>query len=242
MPEEYAPPRLPTLGYTSSQRWSKPSAQHGGIILAEHGERVEHGGLRLLKGDFLRHIGDNGRINIIHVQLVCAEQTAAQGDIAVHLVEVRVDALDETVVNAHRHLGRVERGVEWRGTCARLQKKRSCFELRVKRRGERIAIAAERCVVGLKRIAPQRAVAALEQGNKGRIGQRLLRARAVGHGGKAEVGVVEHAEDGVGAVGHLAGIRQQRLALRERMCPCGGGPARWDGDRSPAPAARRRSA
>ena len=189
-------------------------AQHGGIILAEHGERVEHGGLRLLKGDFLRHIGDNGRINIIHVQLVCAEQTAAQGDIAVHLVEVRVDALDETVVNAHRHLGRVERGVECGGVPARVCKKAELLELRVKRRGERIAIAAERCVVGLKRIAPQRAVAALEQGNKGRIGQRLLRARAVGHGGKAEVGVVEHAEDGVGAVGHLAGIRQQRLALR----------------------------
>ena len=142
------------------------------------------------------------------MQLVHAEQTAAQGDIAVHLVEVRVDALDETVVNAHRHLGRVECGVECGGVPARVRKKAELLELRVKRRGERIAIAAERCVVGLKRIAAQRAVAALEQGNKGRIGQRRLRARAVGHGGKAEVGVVEHAEDGVGAVGHLAGIRQ----------------------------------
>ncbi len=84
-------------------------AQHGGIILAEHSERIERGLLGLLKGDFNVRVTGQWGIDIVHVRFINAHDLLAQGDIAVHLVEVAVHRVDEDCVHRRRHLGHVER-------------------------------------------------------------------------------------------------------------------------------------
>jgi hypothetical protein len=77
----------------------KALAQKRRVVLAQHAQGLQHGLLGLLKGDLPGGVGHDGHIDVGHVQLVRAQQLFAQGDIAVHLVQVGVHGVDEVFVH-----------------------------------------------------------------------------------------------------------------------------------------------
>ena len=187
--------------------------QHVRIVLAEHGERLEHVRLRLVVGDLGVRVGDDRRVDIVHMQLIVAHDLLAQGNIAIHLVEVAMHRVDEVGVHRRRHLGHVERGLERGVITARVGKELELLELRVERGGVGVAELARALVVCLEGVLAQRAVGAHHQRHERAVGQLVRLALAVGHVGIADVRVVEHAERAAGALADLAGSGKQLLAL-----------------------------
>ena len=193
--------------------------QHVRIVLAEHGERLEHVCLRLVIGDLGVRVRDDRRIDVVHVQRINAHDLLAQGNVAVHLVKVAVHRVDEIGVHRRRHLGHVERGLERGVITARIGKELELLELCVKRGGIGVAEFARALVVGFEGVLAQRAVSARQQRHERAVGQLMRFALAVRHVGIADVRVVEHAERAAGALADLAGGGKQLLALgREDMC------------------------
>ena len=192
----------------------KALLQQVGIILAEHRERFEHRGLGFLVGDLAVGIRHDGGVHVVHVQLVHAEQLLAQRNIAVHLVHVRVDGLDEIVVNLLRHLRHVERGGAGGGIMPRVREELERAELPVERRGDGIFEFTETVIISFKGVFAQHAVAAHEQGDERPARENALVSFAVGHGREREIGVAEDAGDIFRAVRHLSGGGEELFLLR----------------------------
>ena len=112
----------------------KALADEREIILAERRERLERDLLRLLKRELHLHALDDRHIQVVHMQLVHAEQLFAQLDIAVHGTEGAVHRVDQIAVDLGRDLGAVECRIERRGILAHLRIEQQLLELRGQRR------------------------------------------------------------------------------------------------------------
>ena len=192
----------------------KALAQQVGIVLAQDGERLEHGGLGLVDADLARHACDKRGVDVVHVQLVDTEHLLSQRDIAVHFIEIAVYGLDEVRIDLGRHLGMVEGRRERVGVLARAGEEQPLTELGVERRGDRILKLAHAGVIALKSIAAQRAVGALLQRDEGPVGERMLPALAVRDRIEADVGVAEGAADLIRGARDFPGGGEKPLFLR----------------------------
>ena len=83
-------------------------SDHRHILLPQRLQRFEHIFLGILVCDSHRVVADHRRIDVVHVKLVDAEHLLAQADVAVHLVQVPVDALDQIVADGRRHVDRAD--------------------------------------------------------------------------------------------------------------------------------------
>ena len=189
--------------------------QHLAVVLAHAGQRFQNSLLRIGKLDVRVGLRDQRRIEVIHVQLVHAQQLLAQADIAVHLIEILVDGLDQLMVNARRDLGAVERSLQRRGVFACVGKELQLLDVGVKRRGTGVAEALIRGIVVLKCALAQDAVGRLEAGNIGALTDGMLCAILVHSGLKLQVGVGEHRENVLRGLGHFA-CGGQQLFFRGR--------------------------
>ena len=184
-----------------------------GVILAQHRQRFQHGLLRLGEGNLRRGLRHDGGVHVVHVQLVHAEELLAQGDVGVHLVEVPVHGLNETVVDALGHLGRVQGGGEGVVIAAGGGLKTQHLKLRVQRRGQGAGELAHAAVAGPEGVAAQGAVGALQQRDVAGAGEGMGVSLAVGHIREAQIRVTQDVVDVHGALGHLSG-RGEQLFLR----------------------------
>ena len=184
------------------------------IPFAERSERLAGLILRLLKGHGDLLALHHGGIDIIIVELVRTEETLAQADIAVHSRQVSVHGVDEVVVDLHRHLGFVERGVQGGFIVTGVRKELQLLHLRAQHRGGGVAELAVCAVERAERRLAQRAVLRLHVGDVGAVRERVRLALAVHRVREREIGVVEHGEDVVRRLGKLAGGGEQRFALR----------------------------
>ena len=175
-----------------------------GIVLTQNGKSVEYGGLCLLEAYLLGGVGDDGGIHVVHMQLVHAQHFLAQGNVAVHLVKIRVDRLDEVGVDLDGDLGPVKGGLDGAAVAACVGEEAQLLELCVQCGGYGILVLAYAAVVGLEGVPAQDSVAALLKGDEGAVGELVLHALAVLDVGEFEFGVAEGAADVVGAVCHLA--------------------------------------
>ena len=196
----------------------KPFLQQIGVVLSQHGERLEHGALCLLKRDLHRRILHHGGVHVVHVQLVHTQQLFAQRHIAVHLVQVSVHRLNQVGVDLRLHLVGVERGLQRAAVVPRVCKELQLPELRVQRRGDGVFHLSEAGVIGLKGIFAQDAVGALQQRHKRAGRQRVRAALAVRYVGEAQIRIPQHAADVIRRARHLSRGGQQGLfRCREHM-------------------------
>lgn len=215
--------------------------QQGHIVVTQHLQGLQHGLLGLLIGDGLVGVGHDGGVHIVHMQLVHAQQLLAQGNVAVHLVQVVVNGLDEVHVHRHGDLGGVQGGLDGTVVMAGVGKEAQLLELTVQGGSNGVLILAQLLVIGLEGPAAQLPVGAGQQGHKGGVRQGMDAALAVG-----DVGEIWSA------------LRKRRQCSQKRWpfhrrrpadaprqgreCgPCGGGSGTGCGDTSPAPAPVRRT-
>ena len=148
------------------------------------------------------------------MQLVHAQQLLAQGHVAVHLVQVVVNGLDEVHVHRHGDLGGVQGGLDGAVIVAGVGKEAQLLELAVQGGGDGVLVLAQLLVIGLEGPAAQLPVGAGQQGDEGGVRQGMDVALAVGDIGEDLVGVAENAGDVLGGVGHFTGGGQQTLLGR----------------------------
>ena len=184
------------------------------IVVTQHLQGLQHGLLGLLIGDGLVGVGHDGGVHIVHMQLVHAQQLLAQGNVAVHLVQVVVNGLDEVHVHRHGDLGGVQGGLNGAVVMAGVGKEAQLLELAVQCGGDGVLILAQLLVIGLEGPAAQLPVGAGQQGNEGGVRQGMDAALAVGDVGEDLVGVAENAGDVLRSVGHFTGGGQQTLLGR----------------------------
>ena len=187
----------------------KALSEKRGIVLAQHLERVEHGFLCVFEAYLRRRVGYNGGVYVVHMKLVNAQKLFAHGDIAVHLVHVGVNGVDEIHVHALRNLCPVERGGQRGGVLPRLGEEPELSKLRVKGGGKGVFELVETRIIGCKGVPSQLPVPAFKQGDEGRGGQRVRIALAVGYVWEREVRVSENAADIVRRVRHFTGGSEQ---------------------------------
>ena len=189
----------------------KAALQDLAVLLAQHSGGLQHLLPGLGEGDLLVGLGEHGGVDIVHVQLVQAHGLLPQGHVAVHLVHVLVDGLDEIVVHRHRHLHRGQGALQGAVVLSGPGEEDVLAHLRVEHGGQGVAAAAKDAVEGPEGVLPQYPVPALHEGDIGTVGQGVLLPLAVCHGGEAHVGVVEGVEDAARPLTHLAGRGQQVL-------------------------------
>ena len=183
------------------------------VVLPQHGQGLQHGLLCLVVGDLHRRVPHHRGVDVVHVQLLHAQQLFPQGDIAVHLVQVPVHGLDEIVVHALRHLGAVQGGGQGGGITPRLGKEAEGLELRVQGGGHGVAEIAVAPVAVFKGALSQGPVLALHQRAEGAGGEGVAAAVCIHGVVKAQVRVAQGRADGVRAVRHLPGGGQQLFLL-----------------------------
>jgi len=177
-------------------------------------EGLQHGLLGLLIGDLLVGVRHNGGIDVVHMQLVHAHDLFSQGHIAVHLIQIAVDCLNEVQIHRHRHLSGVQRGLKGAVVVAGVGEEAQLLELAVQRGGHGVLILAQRLVVGLEGTAAQLPVGAHQHGDEGGVRQLMGIAGLVHHVRIDHIGVAEHAGHVLRGVGHFAGGGQQLLLGR----------------------------
>ena len=182
-----------------------------GIVLAEDAQGFEDGLLRLVIADRDGSIRYDRGVHIVHMQLIHAEELLAQCDIAVHLVHVIVDSVDEVEVYALRNLGRVERRGKGRGIFPRIGKEAKLLKLRVKRRGNGVFELVIALIAVFKGALAEHSVRALHERHKRPGRERVRLTLSVDRVIKAQVGISQCAADRVRRVGHLPGSGEQAL-------------------------------
>ena len=189
----------------------KALLQNGPVAVAQRIQRIIHGLLGLGKGDLGGLVLEQRGIHIVEVQLLHAQQLLAQADIAVHLVHVPVDRLDQIVVDGYGHIGPVHGRLPGRavlpGGCEELL----LLVLGIQQAGGGVAHAAQGVIEVFVGALAQRPVAALLQGHKGALAQGMGLSLAVYGVGIAHIGIEKGAENGFRSVGHLPGGGQQPL-------------------------------
>ena len=195
------------------------------VVLPQDPHRLQHLLPGLGEGDGPLGGGDDGDEEIVHVQRLQPQGLLAQGHIAVHLVHVPVDRVDEAVVHRLRHL----RQGHGAGQGALIPPGAGVEQIlghgAAQHGGQGVAAAAVGGVEGVEGVFPQGPVAALQKGDIGAVGQRMLPALAVGHRGEFQVRVNEAVEDLPRESAHLPGAGQQLLLRRgEDVGPLGAGP------------------
>ena len=185
--------------------------QNGAVLLAQNLGGLQHILAGLVEGDDLVPLGEHGGVDVVHVQLIQPHGLLPQIHVAVHLVHVLVDGLDEVVVHALRHLHGVEGALEGAVILPGAGEEDVPADGGVEHGGQGVAAALVDAVEGLEGVLPQGAVGALHKGDVGAVGQGVLLPLAVGHGGELHVRVVIGVVDIAGAAAHLAGGSQQVL-------------------------------
>ena len=143
--------------------------EHRAVVLTQTLQRIENRILCIRKFDVCVSLGDKRRVYVVHVQLVYAEQLLAKADIAVHLVEILVDGLNELMIDAGRDLGLIERCLEGGGVVARVGEELELLDVCLQRCGAGVAEALIGFIVCLERILAQDAVGGFQAGNKGSL-------------------------------------------------------------------------
>ncbi len=185
--------------------------QQVGVVLAQHSQGLQHRFLGLLVGDGGVGVGHDGGINVVHVQLVHTHHLLAKGHVAVHLVQIVVDSLNQIQVHAHGHLSGVQRGLDGAVVAAGVGEELQLLELTVQGGSHSVLELAHALVVGVEGVFTQDAVVAHHQGHKGAVGELAGIALSVHHVGESQVGVPEGGGHVLRSVGHLAGGGQQLL-------------------------------
>ena len=192
--------------------------QHLAVVLAERSQRVVNGLLGLFDGRAAAHALNERAVQVVHMQLVHAEELLAQVDIAVHLVQILVNGLDEVRVDARRNVCDIERSLHGRAVLTGLREELQLFDLRGQHGGDGVAEAAVGVIEILKGALAQRAVAGLHVGDIGAVGQRMLVALAIRAVRELHIGIRQETIDIVRSLGHLAcGGQQLLLGRAEHM-------------------------
>ena len=156
------------------------------------------------------------RIDIIHVQFVHTQQLLAQTDVAVHLVHIAVDRIDQVVIHGHRHPSPIERSLQGRaivtGVCIELQ----LLHLARQHGSHSVAELTEGSIQVLEGRLPQRPVTALHILAVGALSQRIGLPFPVHSIFKGQISVAEHGKCRIGRLGHLAGTGQQLFFCRRK--------------------------
>ena len=147
------------------------------------------------------------------MQLVDAHQSLAQTGVAVQLVKVPVNGLDQVGIDADRHLGIVERSLLRRFIAARLGEELELLDLRREHPGKAVFIVVIDAVVAVKCVLAERAVIRFQAGDVGALRDLVRLALAVERVGEFHIGIGEQGEHAVRRVCHLP-CRGQQLFLR----------------------------
>ena len=148
------------------------------------------------------------------MQLVHTQHLLAQGHIAVHLVQIGVNRLDQVQIHLLGHLGNVQGCGQGVGIIPRGGKEAALLELRVQRGGDGVFKLAQAVIVAVKGVLAEHPVAALQQRDEGAAGELVLFAVLILHIGEFQIRVAENAADIVRALGHLPRCGQKRLLCR----------------------------
>ena len=191
------------------------------IVVAQNLQGLQYRLLGLGIADLLGGVGHDGGVHVVHVQLIHAQKLLAQGDIAVHLVQVGMNRFDQVQIDLLGHLRLIQGRCQGVGIFPRGGEEAALLELRVQGGGDGVFKLAQAAVVGVKGVLAQHPVAALQQGDKGAVGELVLSAVLVLHLREFQVRVAEHAADIVRALGHFSRGGKEGLLRRRQdvLCP-----------------------
>ena len=147
------------------------------------------------------------------MQLIHAEKTLAQGYVAVHLVQISVDCLDQIVIDGFRHFCIVQGGFQCSRIMPGVRKEAELFELALQRGRDGIFIFAHPVVILLVGILPQTAVCALQKRHQRPARQRVRPAFAVRGIREMQFRIAQGGTDPVRRAGDLLGSGQERFAF-----------------------------
>ena len=143
------------------------------------------------------------------MQFVHAHQLFPQCHVAVHLVHIIVDGLDQAVIDRNGHLGLVQGGLQRGTVLAGGGKKLQLTELGIQGGSDGIAPAVQRVIEGLEGVFAEAVIGTAQASNQTFLSQLANITFAVGDGGEAHIGVAEGGTDGVGSLCDFTGSSQQ---------------------------------
>ena len=85
----------------------KTFPDHLEIVLSQRGQSLQHGLPGLRKGNLLGYAGDNGGVDVVHMQFVHAQQTFAQAYIAMHLIQIPVHGVHQIPIHLRGYVDHV---------------------------------------------------------------------------------------------------------------------------------------
>ena len=145
------------------------------------------------------------------MQLVHTQQLLAQTDIAMHLVHVLVNCLDQVVVHGYGHIGAVQSGLPGRAVLPGLGEELQLLVLGVQQARGGVAHAVQSIVQILISALAQHPVAAFLQRYKSALAQGVGLSLTVHGIGIVHIRIDKGAVDRIRGVGHFPGRCQQTL-------------------------------
>ena len=191
----------------------KAFAEQIQVVLTERRERLQCDLLGLLEREFHLHAVHDRHIQVVHVQLVHAEQLLSQRNIAVHGRKRAVYCIDQIAVNLGRHLVAVERGIQCRGIFSHVREKQQLLKLRGQRCRRGVAELVVHRVQRIERGLSQHTVVGLHQRDERAVRDRMRDTVLVHRVREFEVSVVEHGVNVIRAGGHFACSGEDCLLL-----------------------------
>ena len=194
--------------------------QHPDVLLAQRRQGRRRQLLGLLPRDANGHLGDDGRVDVVHVVLVQPEGPLPEGHVPVEGGQPLADGLDQVGVDTDGDVageeGRLQSGPEAAGP----GEEDVLLDLGGQGRGQGVPLLLVGGVEPLEGLPADPAVPAFHQLEKPGVGDLHLPPRLVADGGEADVRLVDHLEDLGGALAHLARHGQEPfLGLGEGVGP-----------------------
>ena len=179
------------------------------IILPQRSQGLQDRLFGFGKRNLLGNAGDNGGVDVVHMQFVHTQQAFAQAHIAVHLVQVLIDCIDQVMIHLRRDIHSVYGCLQGIFIMACPGLEDQLLYMAAVNAGQGVGILLVNAVKLFKGLPADPAVCRFLQRHKTPLGDLHHPAVFILHLGKRQIRIVE---DGVGPVGIAAdfgGISQQ---------------------------------
>ena len=192
----------------------KSFLQQADIVFPKGGKGFQDGLLGFLKADFPACIGNNGCIDIVHVQFVHAKESLAQTDIAIHFVKIGIDGSQQVIVYIGGDIVVADGCLQGGRIFAGFGIKHQLLHLTAVETGQGILELLIGLIHFIKGFFPHAAVGGLQQRAVPAMGDADGLSLFICHLRQLQVGIVKYGEGLVGNAGHFLRHGQQALHFR----------------------------
>ena len=183
------------------------------VVLSQRSQGLQDRLFGFGERNLLGNAGDNGGVDVVHMQFVHTQQTFAQTHIAVHLVQVLIDGFNQVPVHLGGDVHSVHGRLQGIFIMAGLGVENQLLDMAAVDAGQGVGILFVDAVELFKGLPADPAVCRFLQRHEAPLADLHHLAVFIFHFGKRQVRVVE---DGVGLVGiaaDLGGVGQQFFHL-----------------------------